>query len=301
MTALHAPLAARARRSALYLPGSNARALQKARTLPCDVVILDLEDAVAVEAKDEARAQVVAALAEGGFGRREVVVRVNGLDTPWGEADLEALVATAPDAVLVPKIADANDLARYDARLAQAPEPTRLWAMVETCRCLFHLDAIAGLASTTRLAAFVLGSNDLCKEMGAAMGGAPGGENRAPIQAALTLTVAAARAHGIAALDGVYNALDDAAGFEAECRQGLAFGFDGKTLIHPNQIEPCNRAFSPTADQLDWAQAVVEAFAAPENAGKGAIRVQGQMAERLHLVRAEKMLAAHQAAEGAQA
>jgi citrate lyase subunit beta/citryl-CoA lyase len=291
MTALSAS-APRARRSALYLPGSNARALEKARTLACDVVILDLEDAVAVEAKDAARAQVVAALAEGGFGRREVVVRVNGLDTPWGEADLEALNATAPDAVLVPKIADANDLARYDARLASAPEPTRLWAMIETCRCLFHLDAIAGLSASTRLAAFVLGSNDLCKEMGAAMGG-----DRSPIQAALTLTVAAARAHGVAALDGVYNAIDDAAGFEAECRQGLAFGFDGKTLIHPSQIEPCNRAFSPTADQLAWARAVVDAFAAPENAGKGAIRVQGQMAERLHLVRAEKMLAAAQIGE----
>jgi citrate lyase subunit beta/citryl-CoA lyase len=287
MTALSAPPAPRARRSALYLPGSNARALEKARTLACDVVILDLEDAVAIEAKDAARAQVIAALAEGGFGRREVVVRVNGLDTPWGEADLEALSATAPDAVLVPKIADANDLARYDARLAGAPGPTRLWAMVETCRCLFHLDTIAGLATSTRLAALVLGSNDLCKEMGAAMGG-----DRSPIHAALTLTVAAARAHGIAALDGVYNAIDDMAGFEAECRQGLAFGFDGKTLIHPGQIEPCNRAFSPTAEQLAWARAVVEAFAAPENAGKGAIRVQGQMAERLHLVRAEKMLAA---------
>lgn len=293
MTALSAPTAPRARRSALYLPGSNARALEKARTLPCDVVILDLEDAVAIEAKDEARAQVIAALAQGGFGRREVVVRVNGLDTPWGEADLEALARTAPDAVLAPKIADANDLARYDARLASAPEPTRLWAMVETCRCLFHLDAIAGLAASTRLAALVLGSNDLCKEMGAAMGG-----DRSPIQTALTLTVAAARAHGVTALDGVYNALDDVAGFEVECRQGVAFGFEGKTLIHPNQIEPCNRAFSPSPEQLVWAQAVVEAFAAPENAGKGAIRVQGQMAELLHLVRAEQMLAADQARIG---
>jgi citrate lyase subunit beta/citryl-CoA lyase len=292
MTAATPTSLPRPRRSALYLPGSNARALEKARTLPCDVVILDLEDAVAIEAKDSARAQVIAALAEGGFGRREVVVRVNGLDTPWGEDDLEALSRTPPDAVLVPKIADANDLARYDGRLSGAPEPTRLWAMVETCRSLFHLDAIAGLANSTRLAAFVVGGNDLCKEMGAAMGG-----DRTPIHAALTLTVAAARAHGIAALDGVFNALEDVAGLEAECRQGVDFGFDGKTLIHPNQIAPCNRAFSPSTEQLVWARAVAEAFAAPENVGKGAIRVQGQMAERLHLARAEKMLAAAQAGE----
>jgi len=282
--------APRPRRSALYLPGSNLRALEKARTLPCDVVILDLEDAVLPEAKDVARAQVIAALEQGGFGRREVVVRVNGVDTPWGADDLEALSRVAPDAVLVPKIADAGDLARYDARLSDAPAPTRLWAMVETCRSLFHLDAIAGLAASTRLAALVVGGNDLCKEMGAAMAG-----DRAPIQAALTLTVAAARAHGIAALDGVYNALEDASGFAAECTQGQAFGFDGKTLIHPNQIEPCNRAFSPSPKRIAWARAVSEAFAAPENAGKGAIRVQGEMAERLHLVRAEQILAAAEA------
>ena len=277
--------ALRPRRSALYLPGSNARALEKARTLPCDVVILDLEDAVLPEAKDTARAQVVAALAVGGFGRREVVVRVNALDTSWGEADMVALARTAPDAVLVPKIADSGDLARYDARLAEAPEQTRLWAMVETCRALFHLDTIAGLPGT-RLAALVVGGNDLCKEMGAAMGG-----DRAPIQAALTLTVAAARANGIAALDGVFNALHDAAGLEGECRQGAAFGFDGKTLIHPDQIAACNRAFSPSAERIAWAKAVVAGFAAQENAGKGVIRVQGEMAERLHLARAEQVLA----------
>jgi citrate lyase subunit beta/citryl-CoA lyase len=280
----------RPRRSALYLPGSNARALEKSRTLACDAVILDLEDSVAAEAKDTARAQVIAALSEGGFGRREVVVRINGLDTPWGEDDLEALSCVAPDAVLVPKIADAGDLARYNSRLGGAPEPTRLWAMVETCRSLFHLDAIAGMAADTRLAALVVGGNDLCKEMGAAMTA-----DRAPIQAALTLTVAAARAYGIAVLDGVYNALEDPAGFEAECRQAAAFGFDGKTLIHPSQVEPCNRAFSPSPQQTAWARAVVEAFAAPESAAKGAIRVQGQMVERLHLARAEQMLAAVEA------
>ena len=285
MTPLAAP-ALRPRRSVLYLPGSNPRALEKARTLACDTVVLDLEDSVAADAKAPARDQVVAALTAGGFGRREVVVRVNALSTPWGEADLEALVRVAPDAVLVPKITDAGDLARYDQRLADAPAPTRLWAMVETCRSLFHLDAIAGLASGTRLSALVVGGNDLAKEMRAEPGA-----DRAPLQPALALSVAAARAHGLDVLDAVFNALEDAAGFEAECRQGRAFGFDGKTLIHPNQIEAANRIFSPTPDQLVWAQAVADAFADPANAGRGALRVQGQMAEGLHLAQAERLLA----------
>ncbi len=280
----------RPRRSVLYLPGSNGRALDKARTLPCDAVVLDLEDSVAPEAKEAAREQVVSALTAGGFGRREVVVRVNALATPWGEADLEALVRTAPDAVLVPKIADAGDLARYDQRLADAPAPTRLWAMIETGRCLFHLDAIAGLATGTRLAGFVVGGNDLAKEMRAEVG-----VDRAPLQAALTLTVAAARAHGLAALDGVFNALEDTPGLEAECRQGRAFGFDGKTLIHPGQIDAANRVFSPTAEQLAWAQAVADAFADPAHAGRGVLRVHGQMTELLHLAQAQRMLAMAQA------
>jgi citrate lyase subunit beta/citryl-CoA lyase len=281
----------RPRRSVLYLPGSNARALDKARTLACDAVVLDLEDSVAPESKDGAREMVLAALTAGGFGRREVVVRVNALATPWGEADLQALVQVAPDAVLVPKVADAGDLARYDQRLAGAPAPTRLWAMVETCRCLFHLDAIAGLAGDTRLAAFVVGGNDLAKEMQAEPGA-----DRAPLQAALTLTVAAARAHGLAPLDGVFNALEDGPGLEAECRQGRAFGFDGKTLIHPGQIETANRVFSPSAEQLAWAQGVVDAFADPAHSGRGVLRVRGQMAERLHLAQAERLLAVAQAA-----
>jgi citrate lyase subunit beta/citryl-CoA lyase len=277
----------RARRSVLYLPGSNSRALEKARTLPCDVVILDLEDAVAPDAKDMARDQVLAALSAGGFGRREVVVRVNGLDTPWGEADLAGLVRTAPDAVLVPKVETTGDIARYDQRLAEAPEPTRLWAMVETCRILFHLEAVAALSASTRLCALVMGTNDLAKDMGAE----PGPE-RTPLHPALALSVAAARAHGLAVVDGVFNGLDDVAGLEAECRQGRAFGFDGKTLIHPSQVDPCNRAFSPSPQQLAWARAVADAFADPANAGLGALRVEGQMAERLHLARAERLLAA---------
>ncbi len=276
----------RPRRSVLYLPGSSARAMEKARTLPCDAVVLDLEDSVAPDAKEAARDQVVAALTAGGFGLREVVVRVNALSTPWGEADLEALVRVAPDAVLVPKVTDAGDLARYHQRLVDAPAPTRLWAMIETCRCLFHLDAIAGLASGTRLAAFVVGGNDLAKEMRAEVGA-----DRAPLQPALTLTVAAARAHGLAVLDAVFNALEDTGGLEAECRQGRAFGFDGKTLIHPSQIDAANRMFSPSAEQLAWARGVVDAFADPANAGRGVLRVNGQMAELLHLAQAQRVLA----------
>ncbi|WP_174301199.1 CoA ester lyase [Caulobacter sp. S45] len=285
-----APAALRPRRSVLYLPGSNARALDKARTLPCDAVVLDLEDSVAPEAKESARAMVIAALTVGGFGRREVVVRVNALSTPWGEADLEALVRVAPDAVLVPKVIDAGDLARYDQRLSGAPGPTRLWTMIETCRCLFHLDAIAGLAAGSRLAAVVVGGNDLAKEMRVEVG-----VDRTPLHTTLAMTVAAARAHGLTALDAVFNALEDPTSLEAECRQGRAFGFDGKTLIHPNQIDAANRVFSPSAEQLAWAQAVAAAFADPAKAGRGVLRVQGQMVELLHLAEAQRVLAIAQA------
>jgi citrate lyase subunit beta/citryl-CoA lyase len=282
-TLLDAP---RPRRSLLYLPGSNARALEKARTLACDGVILDLEDSVAPDAKAAARDQVIGALSAGGFGRREVVVRVNGLDTPWGEDDLEALAHAAPDAVLVPKVQDSGDIARYDARLSGYPERVQLWAMIETCRSLFHLDSLAGASRTSRLACLVMGVNDLAKEMGAEL--EPG---RAPFLAALSLSVAAARAHDISIVDGVFNGLEDPAGLEQECRQGRTFGFDGKTLIHPSQIETCNRVFSPSPEQIAWASAVADAFGRPENAALGAIRVDGKMAERLHLAQAERILA----------
>ncbi len=276
----------RPRRSALYMPASNQKAIDKARTLGCDAVILDLEDAVAPDAKATAREQAVAAVKAGGFGRRELIIRVNGLDTPWGADDLRAAVAAGPDAVLVPKINDAGDVARYDGRLSHAPEKTRLWAMIETCRCLFHLDGIGAAARTSRLECWVMGTNDLAKEMGARLTGA-----REPFFAALGLSVAAAKGHGLAILDGVYNGIDDAEGFERQCDQGLAFGFDGKTLIHPTQVEPCNRVFTPSDSEVAFARAVIAAFALPENAAKGAIRVDGRMAERLHLVQAEKLVA----------
>ncbi len=275
----------RPRRSALYLPASNARAIEKARSLACDVVILDLEDAVAPDAKEAARGQAIEAVGAGGFAA-ELVVRVNSLDTPWGAADLAALAAAPPDAVLVPKIDDAADIARYDRALAAAPAAMRLWAMIETARCLFRLGEIAAAAAQSRLAVLVMGTNDLAKELGATITPA-----RTAFVGALGLTVAAARGWGLGVLDGVHNELDDEAGFVGQCRQGAQFGFDGKTLIHPRQIDPCNAAFSPSAEALAWARTVVAAFDRPEHADKGAIRVAGKMVERLHLAQAVRMLA----------
>ena len=271
----------RRRRSALYLPASNQRAIAKARDLPADVIILDLEDAVAPEAKADARAQAVAALAEGGFGTRELVVRVNGLDTEWGESDLAALSQGNAAAVLVPKIAAASDLVAYRSKLG---ESTALWAMIETAASLFRLDEIAGAEG---LEALVMGTNDLAKETGARLGG-----SRLPFVGAFGLAVAAARARGIAIFDGVFNDIEDEQGFIAEARQAVDFGFDGKTLIHPRQIGPCNVAFSPDAAETAWAQRILAAFDEPENASKGAIRVDGKMVERLHLHRARSVLAA---------
>ena len=276
----------RPRRSVLYMPASNQKAIDKARTLPCDAVVLDLEDAVAPDAKDMAREQALAAVRQGGFGRRELVIRTNGLDTPWGEADLAAAATSGADAVLVPKVNDAGDVARYDARLAHAPADLKLWAMIETGRSLFHLEDIAAASRHGRLSTFVMGTNDLVKETGARLT-----TLRHALWGPLSLSVAAAKAYGLVALDGVFNGLDDPEGFETQCAQGLEFGFDGKTLIHPNQIETANRVFSPTEAEIAFARAVIAAFALPENADKGAIRVEGKMAERLHLAQAEKSVA----------
>ena len=271
----------RPRRSLLYVPASNARALDKARTLPCDGVILDLEDSVAPEAKDAARAAAVAAV-RGGFGGREVVVRCNGLETAWGRADLEALSEAAPDAVLAPKVSSAAEIVAYDRALAAS---TRLWIMVETARAVLNLREIVQTAASTRLEALVLGPNDLSADLRL-----KGPIARAGLKTTLLHMNIAARAHGLAALGGVYNAIDDAAGFEAECAEEAGLGLDGKTLIHPRQIEIANRAFSPSAEEIAWAKAVVAAFAAPEADGKGAIRLDGRMVERLHLKAAERIL-----------
>ena len=276
----------RPRRSALYLPASNAKAIAKARTLPADVVILDLEDAVAPEAKAEARAAAVAAVREGGFGKREVAIRVNGSDTAWGKDDLAAVSQSGADAILVPKVYGPADIEAYHAALAGAPAAMQLWAMIETCACVARLDAIAALAGSTRLSLFVMGTNDLAKEMRARLT-----PERTPFLPILSLTVAAARAHGVALLDGVCNEFRDLDLFRAEAEQGLLFGFDGKTVIHPDQIAPCNAVFSPSEEELRWSQAVIDAFAMPENAGKGAIKVDGKMAELLHLDQARRLVA----------
>ena len=276
----------RPRRSALYLPASNAKAIAKARTLPCDIVILDLEDAVAPEMKDEARGAAVAAVNEGGFGHREVAIRANGLDTPWGAADLAAIAGSLADAVVVPKVNGPQDIAAYEEALGSAPPALRLWAMIETCAAVADLPAIAATAGSSRLSLWIMGTNDLAKEMRAQLTPC-----RTPFLPFLSMAVAAARSHGIAILDGVCNEFRDLAAFEAEARQGLMFGFDGKSLIHPAQIEPCNAVFSPSEQELAWANAVIAAFALPENAGKGAIRVEGKMAELLHLEQARRLVA----------
>ncbi|MES2341092.1 MAG: CoA ester lyase [Pseudomonadota bacterium] len=278
-------MAARPRRSVLYMPAANARAIEKARDLACDVVILDLEDAVAPDAKDLARDQAVAAVMAGGFGRREVVIRVNGLDTPWGADDLAAAAAARPTAILAPKVSSPADVAAYDMGLEG---DTRLWVMIETCAALFALDAIA--ASPGRLEALVIGTNDLAKEMRCRLT-----VERAPLLGPLSLSVAAARAHGLAILDGVFNGIEDDEGLARQCAQGAEFGFDGKTLIHPRQIEAANAAFSPAPDEVHWARMIVEAFDSPENAAKGVLRVEGRMVERLHLAQAQRLIAVAEA------
>lgn len=275
----------RPRRSALYMPASNARAVEKARTLDADIVILDLEDAVLPDQKDQARVAAAAAIHAGGFGRREVVLRVNGLDTPWGAADLAMAAEVGPDAVLAPKVRNAQDVRALAAALADAPDRTRLWVMIETVQSIFALDVIAA-AAPERLAGFVMGINDLAREMGARQTA-----ERAPFFAALALAVSAARAHGLVVLDGVHNEIDDLAALEAVCRQGVDFGFDGKTLIHPSHLGICNQVFSPAAAEVVWARAVIGAFDAPENVGKGALRVDGRLAEILHRDQARKLVA----------
>jgi citrate lyase subunit beta/citryl-CoA lyase len=259
------------------MPGSNARALEKARTLPADALILDLEDAVAPDAKEVARQQVCDAVKARGFGKREIIVRVNGLSTPWGEADLKAAAEARPDAILVPKISETADLHAIEDRLqrAHADHAIALWAMIETPRAILNLAAIA--AAGGRLACFVMGTNDLIKEVHGQHT-----PDRMNLAAALGLSVLAARAHAIAVIDGVYNDIQNAEGFKATCEQARAFGFDGKTLIHPSQVEPCNAVFAPSAAEVASARQLIAAFELPENKGKGAIKVDGRMVELLH-------------------
>lgn len=278
-------MAIRPRRSALYMPASNQRAIEKARSLPCDVVILDLEDAVAPEAKEIARANAVEAVRAGGFGERELVIRVNALGTPWAEDDLVAAAASGAAAILAPKVGDGESVILYHAAMAGAPAAMGFWAMIETTRAVFRLDAI-GAAMENRPGAFVLGTNDLAKEMGARLT-----VERTPFLGMMALAVAAAKGHGLAILDGVYNAFDDEAGLERQCAEARTYGFDGKTLIHPRQIDVANRLFGPDAEEIAWARAAIEAFDLPQNGGKGAVRIGSEMVERLHLDQARHILA----------
>ena len=262
------------------MPGSNQRALDKAKTLPADALILDLEDAVAADAKEMARDQVVAAV-RAGFGQREVAVRINALASAWGEADLLAIAAAHPDAVLIPKVQNPNDVLKVSQRL---PQTMAIWAMIETPAAVLDVKEIA--AAGGRLACLVIGSNDLLKEMGA-----PHTPDRSNIAAALTFTVLAARRYGLGVIDGAHNDIADVAGFAAECAQGRSFGFDGKTLIHPSQIGPCNAAFAPRPEEVEVARRIIAAFDLPENASKGAILLDGHMVERLHADSARRTMA----------
>lgn len=279
----------RPRRSVLYMPGSNARALEKARTLLADGVILDLEDAVAPDAKVEARGRVVEAVKAGGFGPREVVIRVNGLDTPWGADDLDAAASAIPDAILLPKVQDPDQLVSVGRRLEAlgVPATTRIWAMIETPIAILDIHAIAAARNPlTRLDVFVLGTNDLAKETRAAL--VPG---RAPMMGWLMQVIAGGHAYGIDVLDGVWNQFQDMDGFKAECAQGVEMGMDGKTLIHPTQIDPCNAAFSPPDAEIARARAIIAAFTLPENTGKGVIQLDGRMVERMHADMARRTVA----------
>ena len=276
----------RPRRSCLYMPASNERALEKAKTLPADTIIFDLEDAVAPDAKDEARKNACAALQSGEYGNRELVVRINAMDTAWFANDLEQACLSKADAVLVPKILSAEDIIRIDQFIddLDAKLTTKLWAMIEMPQAILQLGAIAALGPETRLTSFVMGFNDLAKEMRAA-------HDRTIFAPVMTQSVIAARAYGLNIIDSVYNDFTDPAGLATECLEAQKLGFDGKSLIHPAQIETANRIFAPHPDALVEAEAIIAAFNDPVNAGKGVIVVNGKMTELLHFRQAEQLIA----------
>ena len=280
----------RPRRSVLYMPSSNDRALEKAKSIPCDGLILDLEDAVAPDAKEQARENACAAARSGEYGRRELTIRVNGIGTQWHAADLAAAAAAGPDAVVVPKVGSAQEVRALVAALegAGAPERTKLWAMVETPGAMLRAEEIAG--ASDRLTVLVMGTNDLNKELGAQF--VPG---RQPLITGLSLALLGARAAGVAIVDGVFNDVTDAEGFRAECLQGRQLGFDGKTLIHPGQVEVCNEVFAPSPEQVEDARAIIAAFEAATAEGKGVATHQGRLIENLHVDTARKVLATAEA------
>jgi citrate lyase subunit beta/citryl-CoA lyase len=284
------PAPIRPRRSVLFMPGSNPRALEKARALPADGLIFDLEDAVAPEAKEIARVAVAAAVTAGGYAPRELVLRVNPIDSVWGHADL-AVAATLPiDAVLLPKVESAERV-RLTIDLLDAsgaPPGLAVWCMIETPLGVLAAGDIAG--ASPRIAALVMGTSDLANDLHARPT-----RDRLPLLTALGLVLLAARAHGRAVLDGVHLALGDAEGFTAACRQGRDLGFDGKTLIHPDQIGPANEIFAPTAEEVARARRVIAGYAEAVAAGKGAVRIEGRLVEALHVEEARRTVALAQA------
>ncbi|GEP04597.1 HpcH/HpaI aldolase/citrate lyase family protein [Methylobacterium oxalidis] len=277
----------RLRRSVLYMPGSNPRALEKAKTLPADSLILDLEDAVGPEEKELAREQVCAAARSREYGDREIIIRVNAPQTPWGEADLRCAIEARPDAILMPKVSSPAVLESIADHLEalDAPPEIKIWAMIETPAAILNIQKIAAARRDprTRLTCFVLGTNDLAKDTWAQL--VPG---RVPMLPWIMFTLAAARAEGLTILDGVWNDIGDVEGCRAECRQSRDLGFDGKTLIHPNQLEPANTSFAPTEEEVRRARLVIDAFDQPENAKRGAIKVEGRMYERQHISMAKR-------------
>ena len=276
----------RPRRSVLYMPGANERALAKAEGLPADALILDLEDAVAPDAKAEARDRVCEAAVSDRYGSREVTIRVNGAGTPWHDDDLREVAAAGPAGVVVPKVDSAGAVHAIEKALEASgtPDRTAIWAMLETPLAMLSAEEIC--AASERLTVLVMGTNDLAKELQAEH--VPG---RQPLLAGIGLCLLAARATGKVILDGVYNDITDADGFEAECRQGRELGFDGKTLIHPTQLEPCNRVFAPAADEVERAGRIIEAFEQAQAEGRGVVAVDGRMVENLHVEQARRTLA----------
>jgi len=279
------PVSIRPRRSSLYMPGSNARALDKGRSLPADQLILDLEDAVAPDAKVEARRLITAALAEGGYGRREILVRTNGLDSPWGYDDVKTMAGCGAHGLLLPKVESADMVRRADRLMTEsgAPVDMAIWCMLETPLGILNAREIA--TASPRLAGFVMGTSDLAKDLHARHT-----PDRLPFLYALNTCVLVARAHGLVALDGVHLDLGDDAGFEASCRQGLELGFDGKTLIHPKTIEMANTVFGPTAPELAEAEAIIDAFEKAVGEGKGVVVLNGRLVENLHVDNARRLL-----------
>ncbi len=277
--------AAHPRRSVLYVPGANLRALEKAKGLPADVLIFDLEDAVAPDAKRDARIQVVNAVKAGGYGKREIVIRVNGLNTPWGYADLVAAGTSGADAVLLPKTENVESVRQAQTVMAanDAPDDLSLWCMMETPRAVLNAEAIAG--ASPRVNCFVMGTSDLANDLHAAHT-----PDRQPLLTGLGLCLLAARAYGLAILDGVHLDLEDMTGFEKACRQGHEMGFDGKTLIHPRTIDIANRVFAPAADEVATAERIIAAHAAAVAEGKGIVVVDGKLVENLHVLNARRIV-----------